>query len=162
MITSPGANVQFTPEQALQLAEWGKRLKAVQEEISISEKNLTDLTSQIANRTRDKQELDAQLSSLRTETARLEALKDTLNEETRISTLDLADHQKQMKEKTRELDARKKEIDELGSELVKDHTHLSKKEENHQKESQELAKRQLLVEQAEQAFLEAMETIKWK
>jgi hypothetical protein len=161
MLKSVGSNIKLTSEQILQLEEWKDRLNVIQDEIKKTEPILEGLRTSIESASKYKISLEKTSSHLEEKVQNLEIKRNSLSEEIKESSKVLANHSIEMNERLQILSSREEEDRVRAQHINEAHEMLSQRENGHKTREQILSERELLVEKAAQALLEATKYVTW-
>lgn len=161
MTDTPKANVQFTPEQALQLFELQKRLETLHAEIRVAQASIDELSKTTEDRLKYKNYLEECVGTLQKENDALILSKESLKTEVESSNKQISDNLTTVTERHSHLAAREESMIEKERDYQVRISAVEQRESANEVEVKNTAEKRLEVEQAKSVLVKALEQIKW-
>jgi chromosome segregation ATPase len=162
MIETTNANVQFTPEQALQLVEWQKRLSTVQDEIKKHEDVLATLKGSIVIAEKHSAYLEDRNKDIESQVAAHLTKKESLAVESDTHMKLSAQHAEESNRREAEVSKKEHAIIQRENELSANEQRLEMQRKTLSENVTALSQEKALVEKAKESFKQALESVVWK
>lgn len=162
MIENSNANVQFTPEQALQLHEWQKRLGVLQDEIKNKETALASLKESIVMAEKHNAYLQEQNKEVESQVQTHLSKKESLAAESDMHMKASAKHAEESNQREAEVAKKETEIAQRENELFANEQRLEAQRKAISENEKALLQEKALVDTAKKAFESALASVVWK